>query len=97
MADIKTVVTTYAEYIGTIEEGADVIRMKNLEWLYNQKKVWFAKGVCVTSVELKIVIKKTQVVLVVDTHADVATYEEATSVIEKCDKSTHNWAYFWYW
>ena len=29
MADIKTVVTTYGEYIGAIEEGADVIRMKN--------------------------------------------------------------------
>ena len=26
---IKTVVTTYGEYIGDIEEGADVIRMKN--------------------------------------------------------------------
>ena len=36
---IKTVVTTYGEYIGDIEEGADVIRMKNAKWLFNQKMV----------------------------------------------------------
>ena len=87
MADIKTVVTTYGEYIGKIEEGADVIRMKNPRMVIQSEKGFgFAKGVCVTSVESpeEIVIKKPQVVLVVDTHADVAkAYEEATSVIER--------------
>ena len=46
----------------------------------------FAKGVCVTSVESpeELIIKKPQVVLVVDTHEDVKkAYEEATSVIER--------------
>ena len=87
MADIKTVVTTYGEYIGEIEEGADVIRMKNPRMVIQSEKGFgFAKGVCVTSVESpeEIILKKPQVVLVVDTHADVKkAYEEATSVIER--------------
>ena len=52
MADIKTVVTTYGEYIGEIEEGADVIRLKNPRMvIQSQEGFGFAKGVCVTSVE----------------------------------------------
>ena len=46
----------------------------------------FAKGVCVTSVESpeEIIIKKPQVIMVVDTHADIIkAYEDATSVIER--------------
>ena len=70
-----------------VEEGADVIRMKNPRMVIQSEKGFgFAKGVCVTSVESpeEIVIKKPQVVLVVDTHEDVAkAYEEATSVIER--------------
>ena len=87
MADIKTVVTTYGEYIGEIEEGADVIRLKHPRMvIQSQEGFGFAKGVCVTSVESpeEIILKKPQVVLVVDTHADVKkAYEEATSVIER--------------
>ena len=43
MADIKTVVTTYGEYIGAIEEGADVIRMKNprMDYYTIRKRFWF--------------------------------------------------------
>ena len=49
---IKTVVTTYGEYIGDIEEGADVIRMKNAKMVIQSENGFgFAKGVCVTSVE----------------------------------------------
>ena len=84
---IKTVVTTYGEYIGDIEEGADVIRMKNAKMvIQSEKSFGFAKGVCVTSVESpeKIIIKKPQVIMVVDTHADIIkAYEDATSVIER--------------
>ena len=46
----------------------------------------FAKGVCVTSVESpeEIIIKKPQVIMVVDTHADIIkAYEDAISVIER--------------
>jgi len=84
---IKTVVTTYGEYIGDIEEGADVIRMKNAKMVIQSEKGFgFAKGVCVTSVESpeEIIIKKPQVIMVVDTHADIIkAYEDATSVIER--------------
>ena len=87
MADIKTVVTTYGEYIGAIEEGADVIRMKNAKMVIQSENGFgFAKGVCVTSVESpeEIIIKKPQVIMVVDTHADIIkAYEDATSVIER--------------
>lgn len=84
---IKTVVTTYGEYIGHIEEGADVIRMKNAKMVIQSENGFgFAKGVCVTSVESpeEIIIKKPQVIMVVDTHADIIkAYEDATSVIER--------------
>ena len=84
---IKTVVTTYGEYIGDIEEGADVIRMKNAKMVIQSENGFgFAKGVCVTSVESpeEIIIKKPQVKMVVDTHADIIkAYEDATSVIER--------------
>ena len=84
---IKTVVTTYGEYIGDIEEGADVIRMKNAKMVIQSENGFgFAKGVCVTSVESpeEINIKKPQVIMVVDTHADIIkAYEDATSVIER--------------
>ena len=84
---IKTVVTTYGEYIGDIEEGADVIRMKSAKMVIQSEKGFgFAKGVCVTSVESpeEIIIKKPQVIMVVDTHADIIkAYEDATSVIER--------------
>ena len=87
MADIKTVVTTYGEYIGTIEEGADVIRMKNPKMVIQSEKGFgFAKGVCVTSEESpeEISIQKSNVVLVVNTHVDVAkAYEDSVSVIQK--------------
>ena len=84
---IKTVVTTNGEYIGDIEEGADVIRMKNAKMVIQSENGFgFAKGVCVTSVESpeEIIIKKPQVIMVVDTHADIIkAYEDATSVIER--------------
>tara|TARA_Y200000002_G_scaffold108782_1_gene89098 strand:+ start:2871 stop:3131 length:261 start_codon:yes stop_codon:yes gene_type:complete len=84
---IKTVVTTYGEYIGDIEEGADVIRMKNAKMVIQSENGFgFAKGVCVTSVESpeEIIIKKPQVIMVVDTHADIIkAYEDAISVIER--------------
>ena len=79
--------TTYGEYIGDIEEGADVIRMKNAKMVIQSENGFgFAKGVCVTSVESpeEIIIKKPQVIMVVDTHADIIkAYEDATSVIER--------------
>ena len=41
---IKTVVTTYGEYIGDIEEGADVIRMKNAKMVIQSENGFgFAK------------------------------------------------------
>ena len=84
---IKTVVTTYGEYIGDIEEGADVIRIKNAKMVIQSENGFgFAKGVCVTSVESpeEIIIKKPQVIMVVDTHADIIkAYEDAISVIER--------------
>lgn len=84
---IKTVVSTYGEFIGDVDEGADVVVIKKPKMVIQSEKGFgFAKGVCVTSVESpeEIVIKKPQVVLVVDTHEDVAkAYEEATSVIER--------------
>ena len=84
---IKTVVSTYGEFIGDVDEGADVVVIKKPKMVIQSEKGFgFAKGVCVTSVESpeEIVIKKPQVVLVVDTHKDVAkAYEEATSVIER--------------
>ena len=87
MADIKTVVTTYGEYIGEIEEGADVIRLKNPRMVIQSEKGFgFAKGVCVTSEESpeEISIQKSNVVLVVNTHADVVkAYEDSVSVIQK--------------
>ena len=53
--------------------------------IQSEKGFGFAKGVCVTSVELEeLIIKKAQVVLVSRYIEDVAkAYEEATSVIEK--------------
>ena len=84
---IKTVISTYGEYIGDVDEGADVVVIKKPKMVIQSEQGFgFAKGVCVTSVESpeEIVIKKPQVVLVVDTHEDVAkAYEEATSVIER--------------
>ena len=84
---IKTVVTPDGAYIGDIEEGADVIRMKNAKMVIQSENGFgFAKGVCVTSVESpeEIIIKKPQVIMVVDTHADIIkAYEDATSVIER--------------
>ena len=84
---IKTVVSTYGEFIGDVDEGADVVVIKKPKMVIQSEKGFgFAKGVCVTSVESpeELIIKKPQVVLVVDTHADVKkAYEEATSVIER--------------
>ncbi|BCU97326.1 MAG: hypothetical protein CM15mV16_0620 [uncultured marine virus] len=84
---IKTVVTTYGEYIGDIDEGADVIVIKKPRMVIQSETGFgFAKGVCVTSVESpeEVSIKKTAVVLVVDTHEDIKkAYEDATSIIQK--------------
>ena len=84
---IKTVVTNYGEYIGDIDEGADVIVIKKPKMvIQTQEGFGFAKGVCVTSVESpeEISIQKSNVVLVVNTHADVAkAYEDSVSVIQK--------------
>jgi len=84
---IKTVVTTYGEYIGDIDEGADVIVIKKPRMvIQNERGFGFAKGVCVTSVESpeEVSIKKTAVVLVVDTHEDIKkAYEDASSIIQK--------------
>ena len=84
---IKTVVSTYGEFIGDVDEGADVVVIKKPKMVIQSEKGFgFAKGVCVTSVESpeEIIIKKPQVIMVVDTHADIIkAYEDATSVIER--------------
>jgi len=84
---IKTVVTTYGEYIGDIDEGADVIVIKKPRMVVQSETGFgFAKGVCVTSVESpeEVSIKKNAVVLVVDTHEDIKkAYEDASSIIQK--------------
>ena len=84
---IKTVVTNYGEYIGDIDEGADVIVIKKPKMVIQSEKGFgFAKGVCVTSEESpeEISIQKSNVVLVVNTHVDVAkAYEDSVSVIQK--------------
>ena len=84
---IKTVVTTYGEYIGDIDEGADVIVIKKPRMVIQSETGFgFAKGVCVTSEESpeEISIQKSNVVLVVNTHADVVkAYEDSVSVIQK--------------
>ena len=84
---IKTVVTTYGEYIGDIDEGADVIVIKKPKMvIQTQEGFGFAKGVCVTSVESpeEVSVKKTAVILVVDTNEDVKkAYEDSISVIQK--------------
>lgn len=84
---IKTVVTTYGEYIGDIDEGADVIVIKKPKMvIQTQEGFGFAKGVCVTSVESpeEVSVKKTAVILVVDTNEDVLkAYEDSVSVIQK--------------
>ena len=87
MANIKTVVTTYAEFIGDCNEGADTVVIKKPRMVIQSEKGFgFAKGVCVTSEESpeEISIQKSNVVLVVNTHADVAkAYEDSVSVIQK--------------
>jgi hypothetical protein len=84
---IKTVVTNYGEYIGDIDEGADVIIIKKPKMvIQTQEGFGFAKGVCVTSVESpeEVSVKKTAVILVVDTNEDVKkAYEDSVSVIQK--------------
>lgn len=84
---IKTVVTNYGEYIGDIDEGADVIVIKKPKMvIQTQEGFGFAKGVCVTSVESpeEVSVKKTAVILVVDTNEDVLkAYEDSISVIQK--------------
>ena len=53
MADIKTVVTTYGEYIGELTyESGDIITLSKPKMvIQSQEGFGFAKGVCVTSVE----------------------------------------------
>ena len=84
---IKTVVTNYGEYIGDIDEGADVVVIKKPKMvIQTQEGFGFAKGVCVTSVESpeEVSVKKTAVILVVDTNEDVKkAYEDSISVIQK--------------
>lgn len=84
---IKTVVSTYGEYIGDIVEDADVVVIKKPKMVIQSEKGFgFAKGVCVTSEESpeQIAIQKSNVVLVVNTHADVVkAYEDSVSVIQK--------------
>jgi len=84
---IKTVVSTYGEYIGDIVEDADVVVIKKPKMVIQSEKGFgFAKGVCVTSEESpeEISIQKSNVVLVVNTHVDVAkAYEDSVSVIQK--------------
>ena len=84
---IKTVVSTYGEYIGDIVEDADVVVIiKPKMVIQSESGFGFAKGVCVTSVESpeQVSIQKSNVILVVDTHPDIIkAYEESTSVIEK--------------
>ena len=49
---IKTVVSTYGEYIGDIVEDADVVVIKKPKMVIQSEQGFgFAKGVCVTSVE----------------------------------------------
>lgn len=88
MTDIKTVVTTYGEYIGdmTYESGDTITLSKPKMVIQSQEGFGFAKGVCVTSIEApdEIIIRKTAVILIVDTHADVVqAYEDATSIIDR--------------
>ena len=84
---IKTVVTNYGEYIGDIDEGADVIVIKKPKMvIQTQEGFGFAKGVCVTSVESpeEVSVKKPAVIFVVDTNEDVLkAYEDSVSVIQK--------------
>ena len=84
---IKTVVTNYGEYIGDIDEGTDVNVIKKPKMvIQTQEGFGFAKGVCVTSVESpeEVSVKKTAVILVVDTNEDVLkAYEDSVSVIQK--------------
>ena len=88
MADIKTVVTTYGEYIGELTyESGDIITLSKPKMvIQSQEGFGFAKGVCVTSVESpdEVDFRKSNVVFSIDTHEDVKkAYEEATSVIER--------------
>ena len=88
MADIKTVVTTYGEYIGELTyESGDIITLSKPKMvIQSQEGFGFAKGVCVTSVESpdEVDFRKSIVVFSIDTHEDVKkAYEEATSVIER--------------
>ena len=84
---IKTVVSTYGEFIGDVDEGADVVVIKKPKMVIKSEKGFgFAKGVCVTSEESpeEISIQKSNVVLVVNTNADVVkAYEDSVSVIQK--------------
>jgi len=84
---IKTVVSTYGEYIGDVDEGADVVVIKKPRMVIQSETGFgFAKGVCVTSVESpeEISIQKSNVVLIINTHADVIkAYEDSVSVIQK--------------
>tara|TARA_R100000081_G_C4672587_1_gene93345 strand:- start:5 stop:271 length:267 start_codon:yes stop_codon:yes gene_type:complete len=84
---IKTVVSTYGEFIGDVDEGADVVVIKKPKMVIQSEQGFgFAKGVCVTSVESpeQISLQKSNVILVVDTHEDVKkAYEESISVIQK--------------
>tara|TARA_B100001057_G_scaffold500793_1_gene617858 strand:- start:1189 stop:1455 length:267 start_codon:yes stop_codon:yes gene_type:complete len=84
---IKTVVSTYGEFIGDVVEDADIVVVKKPKMVIQSEKGFgFAKGVCVTSEESpeEISIQKTNVVLIVNTHADVVkAYEESVSVIQK--------------
>ena len=84
---IKTVVSTYGEFIGEVDEGADVVVIKKPRMVIQSETGFgFAKGVCVTSVESpeEVSVKKTAVILVVDTNEDVLkAYEDSVSVIQK--------------
>ena len=84
---IKTVVSTYGEFIGDVDEGADVVVIKKPKMVIQSEQGFgFAKGVCVTSVESpeQISLQQSNVILVVDTHEDIKkAYEDATSVIQK--------------
>ena len=71
---IKTVVSTYGEFIGDVDEGADVVVIKKPKMVIQSEQGFgFAKGVCVTSVESpeQISLQKSNVVLVVNTHAEM--------------------------
>ena len=87
MANIKTVVTTYAEFIGDCNEGADTVVIKKPRMVIQSEKGFgFAKGVCVTSVSEpeEVTIQKANVVMLVDTNPEVLkAYEEATSIIQQ--------------